>query len=158
MTHSERIDACIAQAELATKLFDTRRNYEWKVSLSFWAAIIASATVLRVETVPLYAVVIIDLVVASLHGFWLWHLTAANYNDNKWSLHYRKLAQAILIYHDYKIAGAPKKVPAQKLGWYIITNWAVQFQFGVTVVLLSLVSAFLIIYSPAGPPTIRTPW
>jgi len=47
MTQKDKFDACMKIAEYAVKNFHGRREFEWKVTLGFWALLVASIAFVR---------------------------------------------------------------------------------------------------------------
>jgi len=140
MGTKDQIDACMRQAELATTICETRQTYEWRLNLALWSAIVAGAVFLpeQLALVSNCHFILAAVSIVVLHGFWVWRVTAANYYDIQWSLHYRKVAQALLIDPRVAITPAPQKGEAGDLWCYVVGNWAAQFSWIATIVLLAL--------------------
>ena len=67
-------------ADFCYNQFSTRRSYEWKVTLGFWAVILSSIIISEVQPPPLWVAVLIYL----LYIFgWLRSTWVANDNDKK---------------------------------------------------------------------------
>lgn len=60
MDKKDKIELCLKQSEIGAARWDRRRNDEWKVTLLFWAGLLASAKFLREAqvSVPLACLVI----------------------------------------------------------------------------------------------------
>lgn len=89
MQPEQMIEACMKQAEFSAGRHDARRQYEWKVSLGLWAAILGSIGVLKGRTIPWW---ICALVAVFYAGFWLRGIWVANENDKRRVEHFRLLA------------------------------------------------------------------
>jgi hypothetical protein len=106
MTQKERFDSCMAQADAAWRSFDTRRGYEWKVTLGLWVAIGATIEFLDRQSIDLMSfgcvplgwvvLAVIALVVEALYvRLWLMPIWKANERDKSEARHFREEADSV---------------------------------------------------------------
>jgi hypothetical protein len=97
---NEKIELCIKLSDIGAARWNRRRDVEWKITLGFWAAILATAKFLHEASVPVkgcwaYGVAAaLLLVVYAL--VWLRGMWAANESDKKWEFHFRRAAALFL--------------------------------------------------------------
>jgi hypothetical protein len=140
MTHKEKFDCCVKLAELSQQRHNNRQAYEWKVSLSLWAAILVSATVLENIKLALW----VPFVIPSLYAmFWLRGLWVSNEYDKLRHKHYRKQASKLLIDPEHNIIQFSDNLKGCKKHLGFISDWAMQFHFLATLCLCLLVWAYV---------------
>ncbi|MBU0640239.1 MAG: hypothetical protein KKB50_15340 [Planctomycetes bacterium] len=131
--------------------FNRRRDYEWKVCLAIWTALLAFAGIAisgRNGAPPsitgwhvLWTTVLVALV-AVLHGFWVLRLTSANDADKRQALF---LADTMLerlgleLPKETKAVVEARKRTKEKAGADAMkTRWNETYQIGITAVLCLL--------------------
>lgn len=117
-----------------------RQAYEWKVSLSLWAAILVSATVLNGVKLALWVPFIIPLLYAM---FWLRGLWISNEYDKLRYKYYRRQAALLLANPDHLIDEFSNEMARWKRYLGFLTDWAMQFHFLATLSLSLLVWAYV---------------
>jgi hypothetical protein len=132
-------------AELAIRRFDTRRAYEWKVLLGFWAAMLAAYSPAWSVYKPHWAIVVIAAV--GFIVFWISGVWIANYNDKARYEYHLQLAERIAdrysAFRKYDCSNYPgKKHRCDLLKSKLITSffgdWNVQFQIVGTAIIATL--------------------
>lgn len=135
MTQNEIVTACLRRAEFSKDLFNTRRSYEWKISLGLWAAILGSVTVFKGHSIPMIVGILIGVIVISVHTFlWLKPLWEKNKGDQGRAFHYVDEAVSVLIDPSHKVTEYEKK----HYRFWEFLDWSVSFQITVTILLLVL--------------------
>lgn len=73
MSANEVYGALMKQADFAFNSFNTRRDYEWKISLGLWGLIALSTQFAFSNFLPVrwWMLILIALGVVFLHGLWL---------------------------------------------------------------------------------------
>jgi hypothetical protein len=140
MTPKEQFEACMKLADYSAGRHNARRDYEWKVSLALWAALLASAPVLK--GIQLHALSIL-LVPVFYAAFWLRGLWIANANDKNLTEHFR--AEAEKIARDptsITILASPQKLSGSRPHFHFMKDWAMQFHFMATLGISWLVWAY----------------
>lgn len=134
-----QFDSLIKIAEFNIQQFNRRRDHSWKVALSFWGAVISSIAVISPSshTIPPYAFIIAAGVTVLLHFYWLYGVFKANQNDKL--LAFAARDQAIRLLKDDTLP-----VPKLERERVFFTDWSVQFQIAVTIVLAFFVVAYLL--------------
>jgi hypothetical protein len=144
----DRFDACMKAADFGAARWDARRQYEWKITLGFWALLVAAIAFFRETVLPLWA----GPVALFLYGFWLRSVWLANDADKEFSDFFRLAAEKILS--DDNICKPPPKYqrirwidrvkarPRLKYSIVFLVDWAVAFQFVTSVLLVLLLYIF----------------
>lgn len=124
----EKFDACIVLAEFSGDRFDSRRDYEWKVTIGFWTliAVAISFVVGRSVQIPWWCVPVVVL----LHCVWLRGVNVGHRNDVQRAFHFRQEAEACLLHDNYVISPSPALLKTSELAWWFgfLTNWATLFE------------------------------
>lgn len=137
-TNEQSFDRFTKLAELAAKRFDTRREFEWKIILGFWAAIMAA--VYKTETLPsvgvcrlliVAAIVILCFILTWIRGVWI-----ANQNDKRRYEYYFAKAETAAGEQNSSNPSTARLTNADKL--LFILDWNSQFQILVTTALVAL--------------------
>lgn len=143
MNDKEIIDTCIAQSTLGASRWDRRRSEEWKMTFSFWLAILALGKIVadgpwRGDTLSsrLLGVAGVAVVLWAYGFIWLRNLWAANDSDKAWEFHFRKEAFEKLHDPSHKIEKYPDKTKPSRLAF---KDWSIRFQFLLTLFLLAAV-------------------
>ena len=92
MTTQELVEACMKQAEFFAKRFDQRREYQWKINIGFWGALLAGIATAKVKLPILFA---IGALVAYCF-MWLRGLWVASERDKRASFHFSNSATSIM--------------------------------------------------------------
>jgi hypothetical protein len=139
----EQFESCLKMAEYSHRQFDGRRQYEWKITLAFWVAML---TILHKDWIGAVPRVCLGWWVGAWFLFsWLWlrGIYVANRNDKIREKQFYELAA-------YKITGnLPRKIECkcrclnrlQQWTWFefcfgFLTNWSAQFQMAVTAAIM----------------------
>jgi hypothetical protein len=140
MTAHEKFDSCIKLAEFGAARHDGRREYEWKVTLGLWGAIVAGIATVRGQPLPGwvgYATVL------AFSFLWLRGIWVANEKDKRLSIHYREQAEAVLREDGQKVAEFKLALPWYKQLFGFLLDWSMVFQIATTAGLVLLAYAFI---------------
>ena len=135
MTPKEQFDACAKLAELAGGRHDARRSYEWKVSLGLWAALLASAAVIK-TSLPWWSPFALT---AFYVVTWLIPLWMANDNDKIRFDHFYSEAARVLTVGVHGIGSDPRPRTGSALDRGYFKDWSMLFHTLVTFVLAMMV-------------------
>lgn len=134
MTPKEKFDACAKLADLAAERHNSRRDYEWKVSLGLWGALLASATIIH-TSLPLWSPFALT---ACYVVSWLIPLWRSNANDKSRFDHFFSQGVKLLTSGVHVI----EIEPPRRKGWALIRgyfkDWSMWFQTLVTWVIAML--------------------
>jgi len=152
LNNNERVAHCLKQSELGASRWDRRRDDEWKITLGLWAAILASGKFIAEKQwdVPPWLPGVFGLFLLASYYFWLRGLWAANDSDKKWEFHFRNEAAAILCNPKHEVKEQPTRTKPSRR--FLIADWSLRFQFGVTAFLI-VVATCLIAIAPSPPPS-----
>jgi len=131
----DRVEAYLRLAELSEKLFDGRRQYEWKVTLGFWA-LLAAAINLHPKT-PLPPLLYVAVSLA--FGFvWLRGVFVAHENDKRMMYFYRDAAQALLRDPTSEVGKPKDRISLLTCEWWLgfLFSWGTFFEFATSVLLV----------------------
>lgn len=146
-------DRHVRLAELAIRRFETRRAYEWKILLGFWAAMLAVfSPAWNAPHIPCLGLII---AVALFIAFWLSGVWVANRSDKERYEYYLKKAEKFAGMkrpnnQEHETYPQPmrridmfKRGPGKKLRnlrlWQFLLDWNVQFQITGTIAIALLV-------------------
>lgn len=137
MTSKERFDACMALANFGASRHDGRRQYEYRVSLAYWAFLIAAIGYLKRPAFSCQ-IGLIGAAAFLLYTFvWLRGAWVANCDDKRFSFHFSGEAQKILrdarhIPHD-----RPEfiKRPSGRWLYGFLFDWAMVLQVALSGIL-----------------------
>lgn len=131
MTDIERFNACMQLANFGAGRHDNRRKYEWKITISRWALIVAAIAnqkgipdpiqlpfvEKRISLGVLAVAIILALAFLWLRGVWV-----ANERDKRLAFYFRDQAREILQDANHKVGNVPGNVtkPRWCLGFYLI--------------------------------------
>ena len=133
----DRVEAYLQLTELSRRLFDGRRQYEWKVTLGFWALLAAAIKLHPKPPLP----GLLYLAVPLLFGFvWIRGVYVANENDKKMMDFYRDAAQALLSDPSYAVGKPEDKIPLMTCKWWLgfLFSWGTFFEFATSVLLAGI--------------------
>lgn len=137
-------EALMRQAEFNIARFDARREYSWKISLAFWAAIFGSSVALKGEIVQLSRdIAFVSILFGALgggvflHGYWLKNVFDADQKDKELAFGFRDLAIELL--------NTNIKPPPKNERKCFLQDWSARFQLGTTVFLTSALCIYLLI-------------
>lgn len=144
-------DALMQQAEFNIHQFDGRREYSWKVTLGFWAAILGSVAVLKSElnSSSITWLILGALVIVLLHGYWLKKVFDADKDDKTFAFEFRDKAIELLnseVPPKGWLKDVLSKMSDRKEKFKhreFIDDWSFQFQFFTTLFLLMAIVLFL---------------
>ncbi len=140
MSPKEQFDCCIRLAEMSMQRHNNRQGYEWKVSLSLWAAILLSTSVLKAAPLALW----VPFVIPALYAmFWLRGLWASNEYDKLRHTYYRKQAELLLQDPNHCVTQYKGDLTWRRKHFGFLADWAMQFHFLATLCLCLLVWAYL---------------
>ena len=142
MTPKDRFDACMKIAEYGAHNFHGRRNFEWKVTLGFWALLAVSIAFVKQD--PAWMAQRPNLLWFAPAGvvgyiiFWLRGIWVANANDKAIANHFLFEAEKILRHPGHMPVKLPAKISGRR--WLIgfLTDWSVLFQI-ITTAFLALI-------------------
>jgi hypothetical protein len=126
-------DALFELYQTAWKQFNERRAYEFKISLTFWAALAAAiAGSLRLKNLPgsRFTLILVSLFVFALHWIWCRGIGEAQRAERKIAFFYERELQKIAgVEFDEDLS---KFLDSLKGTMGLLTNWTYRFQLGVT--------------------------
>ncbi|HEY6936361.1 MAG TPA: hypothetical protein VI424_04380, partial [Terriglobales bacterium] len=128
-------------SELSAKLFEGRRQYEWKVTLAFWALIVAATKYLEGKTLPLFLYFLVPIA----FGFvWLRGVYVANENDKRMMYSYRDAVQ-LLLDPTYVVPVRQVKITPLTCEWWLgfLLSWGTFFEFATSVLLVWIAHRFI---------------
>jgi hypothetical protein len=140
MNTHEKFEACMRLAEFSATRHDGRRDYEWKVTLGLWAALVAGIAKFRGETLP---TLLGPLSVLSYAFIWLRGIWVANETDKQLSRHYRSQAEKVLVAPTHSIAARKVRIPWYCWSFGFLFDWSMLFQLIATVALVLLAYLFI---------------
>ncbi len=127
----DQFDAIMRVADFFVHQFNERREYSWRVTIGFWAAIIGSIAVIapyRVQ-VDLWPKIAFGVVVICLHLGWLYGVFCADRTDKVNAFRLRDKAIVMM-----KVEGIePPKFNADRS---FISDWTVRFSISTTALLV----------------------
>lgn len=129
--------------EAADKRRRDREDFEWKLSLAFWALIVLAIQFLATNPQPfdsLLARGLAALVAMGLYGVFSWGVYKAHQMDGKRSSTYRAQAAALLSESSQVDEGDPRN--------WIQRQWGLIFQVGTAACLLGI---FTLLADPPSP-------
>lgn len=148
MTDAEIHRACMEQAELAFKMHDGRRSYEWKVTLGIWAVML-TAMVKHVELPgTIWAAIVLFYGV-----FWLRPVWVSNDNNKRRYKYFQQLAIDAMSGKPTGEIRPPERHSAREaVFWFgFLSDWAMIFQLAATA-MLALIAALYIANNPPPLP------
>ena len=155
MEKKDKIEFCLKQAELGAARWDRRRTDEWKVTLLFWAGLLAAAKFAHGAKVviPLVALCSGGTIFILLYVFvWLRGLWMANHNDKQWEMHFRYEAAKLMSSQDDNVSPPPSKTkPPLKM---FLCSYSMIFQMAMTLIITIL--ALMIIANTPQPQNDQT--
>lgn len=126
-------DALFELYQNAWKQFNERRTYEFKISLTFWAALAAAiAGSLRLQNLPgsRFTLIMVSLFAFALHWVWCRGIGEAQRAERKMAFFYeRKLQEIADVEFDKDLR---KFLDSLKETMGLLKNWTYRFQLGVT--------------------------
>jgi hypothetical protein len=144
MDDSQRLQACMKQAEFYTHLFDARRNYEWKVTLGFWTLLIlAIGTRPLSGNLPIWLGLPTIVLLGGTHIFvWLRGVYVAHETDKRRAFHFAAHAEMILLDPSHVPGSSPGQITfgGQTSKWLFgfLRSWGSLFQAFTSFVLVCL--------------------
>lgn len=128
----DRFESCIKLADYFRELWESRREYEWKISLGLWTLLGAGAVTLRGKGGINGGVISIPVIV--FYFGWLWPMWNRSLREKESGIHFRRQAEEVLGNADH----LPTKFPDEPhpLRWRIqkfICDWSMFFQLATTV-------------------------
>lgn len=100
MMNRDAFDGLMQLAEFHFKKFDTRRSYEWKISLGLWGAILASVAIVgdsHLPIVALWVTVPVSFAIIGAYWFlWLKPLTKRNKLAQEAEHYFQRQAELVL--------------------------------------------------------------
>lgn len=140
MEGKERFDASIEQAKFWYGLFDGRRNFEWKITVGFWAAILGVTSEFAGGKITEHW--LNALIIIFLHTLWLRGVWVAHENDKMRFRHFIVEAENAYRKPNIAISPSPNRIKQGEARWWIgfLGDWSMVFQLLVTIGLV--VNAF----------------
>lgn len=96
----DKIDRLIKLADFYVSRFDGRREFEWKVTIGLWGAILGSiavsSNVLEGIPIPSYLLIIFGLLIFFGHWLWLSYTWRAHRYDKDTAFKFSKAAALLL--------------------------------------------------------------
>jgi hypothetical protein len=97
MDAQQRFDACMKQADFYFRSFDTRRQYEWKVTFGIWTlAAVGIAFLPRLAGITPVEKSFLAVFLVLLHVAWTFRIVQSNWKDAKRAWGFREIAERIL--------------------------------------------------------------
>ena len=138
----DRLEAYLRLSELSARLFEGRRQYEWKVTLTFWVLIVAATKYLKNETLPPF----LYFLVPAVFGFvWLRGVYVANENDKRMMYSYRHSVHKLLLDPSYALGEPEDKISPSTFEWWLgfLLSWGTFFEFATSVLLVCIAYKFI---------------
>lgn len=136
----KKILFCQKQAEHFLGLFKGRREFEWKVTLTFWATLVASATIIKAIKDNIFLLYILGF---SFIVFWIRGIYVANKNDKDQAFHFLNQARLLAIgtkkeITDYSFESLGVTPRNRKCEYYFgfLTCWSNLFQTIFTIMII----------------------
>jgi hypothetical protein len=142
MDQTQRFDALMKVADFWTGRHDTRRDFEWKVTLGLWAVILGGISYHeklgwpRLVCMPVFPVVSAAVFLLYWRG-WLRPLWVRNAQDRSQAFNAVEEAKKVLLDESH----SPKLLKHTDIdtSWHLfITDWSMSFQSVATIILLVL--------------------
>ena len=108
MDEKDRFDRFMQLADFRLRRWDARRNAEWKISLSLWALLAATALYVPIRLNMVWVSIFLALIWISYTFSWALALLQRNLLDMDTAFHYTENAESILK-HDVKPRRKPKQ-------------------------------------------------
>ncbi len=139
MDQKEKFDAMMRIAEFSIKNFQERRQYEWKITLAFWALMIGMMGIIINDKAPMLdrdvLIVLLPGIVVFFTLSWLRGMWVANANDKSIAKSFLHDAEAVLRDESHTSSGIPPKVCGLRRWFGFLEDWAGMFQAGTTALL-----------------------
>jgi len=142
VTQSEKVEACMKQADYFAARFDGRREVEWKITLGFWVAILASIEILKGKLQDWWIPLVGAILIFGFSVFWLRGIWVAHENDKRQSFHFRSEAEKVLLDPNHSIQPTPGCVRGWRRWFGFLLDWSMLFQLVTTLILLFLAYKF----------------
>jgi hypothetical protein len=128
----DRLDSYLRLAELGYAKFDGRRQYEWKITLSYWIILIMALAYMKRDVVAILAIHLISIlyVFIWIRGNWL-----ANANDKAISDHFMKAADSVLRDATFIADALPPRVRGGRRFVGFLSDWSALGQIATTIAL-----------------------
>jgi len=136
----DRFDRFMQLADFRLRRWDARRNAEWKISLSLWALLAATALYVPIPLDMFWVSVFLVLIWMSYTLFWALALLRRNLLDMDTAFHYTENAESILR-HDVKPRPKPKESDYRLRSLW--RHWTFVTQFLTTTIFLIAVGWLL---------------
>ena len=141
MTEKERFDACIKLAHFWSGRFDSRRQYEWKISLGFWGVLLAAirfrdATKQILPSSPCLLALILGAVFLYFWLGWLFPLWKRNHFDKAQGFHYIEQGEQLITDPMHKIRTADRLQIEKEANGKFVLQWSMVFHAVTTAALL----------------------
>lgn len=139
MKQKEKFDAFMRIAEFSVKNFYERRQYEWKITIAFWALMVGMISLVINDQAPVLnreVLVFLSPVIVMFFTFsWLRGVWVANANDKSIADRFLHDAEAVLRDESHTSSGIPPKVCGLRMWVGFLDDWAGVFQFVTTALL-----------------------
>ena len=131
----QRIKFCQKQAEYYFELFKSRREYEWKITLGFWATLIASSSIIRDIKDSVWVLFLLGIFFTI---FWIKGIWVANFNDKSRAFHFLRQAELLITENAETIAEKPDQLNCTNLKWWFgfLIDWSALFQITFTLLII----------------------
>jgi hypothetical protein len=131
------INVCVKQATYFAGRWDSRRNFEWKISIGVWAILLATIRFLPEIHNFRWWMPIVPVV---LHSIWLNGVWKANHYDRMRARYFSNQAEKLIVDspHPFHWDPLPGDRPAPT--WFgrlklFLADWSMQFQLLTTILL-----------------------
>jgi len=146
LSAKDRFDSCIKLADYFRQMWDSRRGYEWRISIGLWTLLGAGAVTLRSKGgIDGY---ILSIPVAVFYFCWLWPMWNRSEIEKCSGKHYRAEAEEILVHPNHvirKFSDERRNVFSKILGF--VSDWSMLFQL-----ITTLFFAFALYHFNHMPP------
>ena len=146
MEQQEKFDAMMRIAEFSNKNFYARRQYEWKITIAFWALIVGMIGLVINDEAPMLNRDVLTLVAPVVVVFfmfaWLRSTWVANENDKSIADKFLFDAEAVLQNASHTSSGISPKVCGLRKWFGFLGDWSRVFQ-AVTTALLAVALWFV---------------
>ncbi len=131
----QKIEILQKQGEYYLGLFRSRREFEWKITLGFWAMLVASATVINdiAESGLILFMLGLFFVLFWIKGIWV-----ANFNDKTKAFYCLSQIEKFLLSKKHSIEKMPDILTFKNPKWWFgfLLDWSALFQISFTVLVL----------------------
>jgi hypothetical protein len=142
MNEKERLDGYLALVKHHAERHDKRREYEWKISLGIWGALLGTVAVVKDVSLNTVWFWVAGGVICAIYGLvWLPGVSKANEIDKRLWQRFRDQAADVLH-------AGPQHIPSRleipkPSRWEAFLDWSILAQFLITITLYVAIALWL---------------